>query len=363
MYAVVTVTGGGVFIKRKDNPVFDSPLHPHMKTEVDPESPFGNHRVRLVQPSAVRGLLMRLCGMASPVRLFEEAEEGSEAKRILRAVEGLAARARIVETKAPFLETVFFDAFNEAGQRKDNPNVDLSNISWAEAHPIVRFLQKELSEALGAKTVLGCYDAIQAAAKLKEASCCQLPADAFAGIDMTALTENKLALKFVSTLEKQQAKYDMVFAPLLKIARLCVARLASDAEYRAASEAAGTQVSNFTQTAPQTKPWADVLMVQKVLGVPEYVAKTNWRMIIPRLTEAEAALLDRGPMSATWGENGTSRLRIEYVGDAIEGESDTPHVTVRAMNKIGFKIKTTDAEKEARAQELKGKAVGKKPRK
>jgi hypothetical protein len=352
MYATVSVKGGGVFLKTRDKPTFDRPLDEKMVTEVDPANPFGNHRVRLVQPTAIRGLLMRLCGMTSPVRLFEkESQTNPEANRILQIANNMVARARLVETRSAFLSNVFFDAFNDLGERKPDPNVNLGSITWEKAHPIVRFLREEICQVLQEDTVQGCYEAIQAAARQKDFS--PYNPDLFAHIDEDLLEQNKLAKKFIAKLRQEGESTGQVFSPFLRIAVACINRLASDGEYLERSKAAGTQVSNFTPTAPQTKPWVALSQVRMVRGTPEILAKTDWRLIIPNLSEEELVLFERGPKSATWGENGVARLRIEYHGNSTERESDVPHITVRDMNLVGFKIKLSDAEKADKAKEAK----------
>lgn len=350
-YAIVDVKGGGVFLKRRDGASHDRPLHDKMLTEVDPNSPYGNHRVSLVQKTAVRGMLMRLCGMTSSVKSFENASDGSEAREILNIVDDMVSRSRIVATTEPHIQNVFFDAFNDEGDRKDDPNSNLALIDWQVAHPIVRFLRDELTNVLQETTVLGCYEAIQDAAKRREFV--EYTCDPFEGVPPELLEKSRLAYKFVEQVRNKGQSDGKVFKPFLSIAKACVQRLATDEKYFELSKSAGTQVSNFTPNAPKTKPWVDVSQIRKVRGLPEFVAKIDWQLVVPKLTNVELCYLERGPKCAAWAENGVARLRIEYSAEAIDGMSDNPHITVRDMNLAGFKIRTTQDEKEARAAETK----------
>jgi hypothetical protein len=296
-------------------------------------------------------MLMRLCGMTSSVRLFENAEEGSEANQVIKLVDSMVSRSRIDAKAEPHIQNVFFDAFNQDGERKDDPNANLALIDWHLAHPIVRFLRDELTNVLRETTVQGCYEAIQNAAKRREFV--QYTCDPFEDIPPDLLNRSKLANKFVEQVRGKGQSEGMVFKPFLSIAEACVKRLTTDEEYFERSKSAGTQISNFTNNAPQTKPWVDVSQIRKVRGLPEFLAKIDWQLIIPRLTDSDLSYLERGPKCASWAENGVARLRIEYSSDAIDGISDNPYVTVRDMNLAGFKIRTTQDEKDARAAEAK----------
>lgn len=350
-YAIVDVKGGGVFLKRRDGASHDKPLHDKMVTEVDPDSPFGNHRVSLVQKSALRGMLMRLCGMTSSVKLFESSEDGSEARKILETIYAMLSRARIVTNQIPHIHNVFFDSFNEKGDRKFVDSVNLRSFEWNDSNRVVSFLKEELVAVTGHNSLAGCYDEFVSSREKKDFVV--LNGSELDSIPNLAF-ETSIGANFRETLLKYQQSDGKVFRLFRDLALACIRRLSTDADYRRQAEQAGKMVSIFLPNGlNQNRHWVHRSRQTIVRGVPEFIAKVDWELVIPSLDEEEISFLERGPKCASWAENGVARLRIEYSGDAIDGISDNPHVTVRDMNLGGFKIRTTQDEKVAHAAEAK----------
>lgn len=350
-YAIIDVKGGGVFLKRREGASYDRPLHDKMLTEIDPDNPFGNHRVNLIQKSALRGMLMRLCGMTSSVKLFESSEDGSEARKILETIDAMLSRARIVTNQKPHIHNVFFDSFNEQGERKFVDSVKLRSFEWSDANRVVSFLKEELVTVTGQNTLAGCYSEFVSSREKKEFVV--LDASELDSIPNLAF-ETSIGANFRETLLKYQQSDGKVFRLFKDLALACIRRLSTDEDYRRQAEQAGKMVSIFLPNGlNQNRHWVHPSRQTIVHGVPEFIAKVDWELVIPALIEDEISFLERGPKCASWAENGVARLRIEYSGDAIDGFSDNPCVTVRDMNLAGFKIRTTQNERDARAADAK----------